>query len=79
MQRKEVTKLLGLDYSIQYCRGKENTVADALSRKEENEECRAVSVVVPEWIKEVSRSYEGTPWAQELMISLATGGDEQKG
>ncbi|XP_052179891.1 uncharacterized protein LOC127793149 [Diospyros lotus] len=28
---------------------------------------------------EVSCSYEGTPWAQELMISLAAGGDEQKG
>lgn len=54
-------------------------MADVLSRREENGECRAVSVLVPDWIKEVSRSYEGTSWAQELMTSLAAGGDEQKG
>lgn len=35
LQKKGVTKLLGLDYRIQYRKGKENTVADALTRRKE--------------------------------------------
>lgn len=79
LQRKGVTKLLGLDYSIQYRKGKENKVADALSRREDKGECQAVSVLAPNWINEVSHSYEGTPWAQELITSLAIDRGEQRG
>ena len=32
-QQKWVTKLLGYDYEIVYCKGKENVVTDAFSRK----------------------------------------------
>jgi len=32
-QQKWVTKLLGYDYEIIYCKGKENVVANALSKK----------------------------------------------
>lgn len=33
LQQKWLTKLMGLDYGIQYRRGKENVVAGALSRR----------------------------------------------
>ena len=42
---------MGLDYTILYCKGKENVVADALSKREDNE--GGITVVVPKWVKEV--------------------------
>lgn len=59
--------MLGLDYTIQYRKVKENTVVDVLLRREETRECQAISMVVPDWIKEVSNSYEQTSWAGDLM------------
>ena len=49
---------MGLDYSIEYLRGKENVVIDALSRKEEVGQCQAIFVAIREWMKEVAGSYE---------------------
>jgi len=52
-----MVKLTGLDYSIQYRRGKENVVVDALSRCQEEGSTSAITVVVPEWCQEVIDSY----------------------
>ena len=54
-------------------------MVDALLRREEMGECKAILVVVSDWIREVSNSYEQTSWARDLMTRLAAGPQEHKG
>ncbi|KAE8658878.1 Choline/ethanolaminephosphotransferase 1 [Hibiscus syriacus] len=57
--KKGLTKLLGLDYTIQYRKGKSNVVVDALSRTwEDQAQCLAmgVTVLVPTWVHEIEDS-----------------------
>jgi hypothetical protein len=53
-QQKWVTKILGYDSEIVYKKGKQNVVADALSRKDEDVEAflYAISIIQPDWIIE---------------------------
>jgi hypothetical protein len=53
-QKKWVTKLFGYDYEIIYKKVKENVVADALSRKyEEDQSLFSLSFIVPDWLQDV--------------------------
>jgi len=67
LQQKGMTKLMGLDYSIQYRKGKENKAVDALSWCFEGGQTVALTVVIPDWCQEVSASYEADGTTKELL------------
>lgn len=71
LQRKAMTKLVGLDFSIQYKRGVENTAADALSRVAHLFTVQAMSASRPVWVQEILNSYTVDPAAQEMLTKLA--------
>jgi hypothetical protein len=56
IQHKLLIKLLGYNYSVEYKRGKENIVADALSRAP-HADLLAISCVIPSWIQQVTETY----------------------
>lgn len=70
LQRKAMTKLVGLQFSIQYKKGVENTVADALSRVAHIFPMQAVYTSQPVWIQEVLNSYTVDSEAQEMLQKL---------
>ncbi|OIS99850.1 hypothetical protein A4A49_62696, partial [Nicotiana attenuata] len=79
MQQKGLTKLLGLDYEVQYKKRAENRVADALSRQFESLPTEAhhqaallaISMNVPVCVQEISASYEEDALDDELIAQLA--------
>jgi hypothetical protein len=69
IQKRRAEKFLCLNYEFLYRSGKENVVVDALSRRDEGE-CLAISMVIPEWIKEVLSSYEEDTAVKELIAAV---------
>ncbi|XP_039039589.1 uncharacterized protein LOC120177547 [Hibiscus syriacus] len=76
IQKRGLTKLLGLDYTIQYRKGISNIVADALSRQwEDQAQCLVMgtTLVIPTWVQEVEESYKddflATEWISILTVS----------
>lgn len=71
LQQKGLTKLLGLDYSIQYRKGSDNVGADALSRREHNVKATSNSItsIQPQWVDEIIASYKDDQWATENLTA----------
>ena len=73
-QQKALTKLLGLQYKIQYKKGCDNRVADALSRvcHPSTSEALALSMAQPTWLAEVQHAYLSDEVASKLLTTLST-------
>jgi hypothetical protein len=65
IQHKLMLKLLEFDFTLEYKQGKENVVADTLSRKQHG--LLAISSVTPKWISEVEDLYSVDPLCQQLL------------
>lgn len=66
-QHKWITKLLGYDFTIVYKRGKENLVADALSRVAK---VYSLSVVTGQLLQKIKDSYIGDTRLSTLIQQL---------
>jgi hypothetical protein len=59
IQHKLLMKLLEFNYIIEYKKGVENKVVDALPRKDMS--TSAISTTTPSWATDVEESYIGDP------------------
>ena len=64
--------MLGYDFEIIYEKGKQNVVADALSRKDEDVEALlcAISIIQPDWINEAKEEWKNDEEVWELIRKL---------
>jgi hypothetical protein len=70
-QQKWVTKLFGYDYEIIYKKGKDNVVANALSRKYEDEgSIFSLSFIVPDWLQAIRQEWIQDPKSSQLIHQL---------
>lgn len=56
-QQKWMEKLLAFDLEILHKKGKENVIADALSRKDDDNTTCVALVIVPDWLDEMQVEY----------------------
>jgi hypothetical protein len=64
--------MLGYDFEIIYKKGKQNVVADALSRKDEDVEALlcAISIIQPDWINEAREEWKNDEEVWALIRKL---------
>lgn len=78
-QQRWLSKLLGYDFVIEYKRGKENRVADVLSRQHEDHldakdfSLSLLSFPTPSWIPDLQASYLLDPETSALLEALQQG------
>ena len=79
LQRKAMTRLMGLQFKVVYKKGKDNVAADALSRVGHLVAIQAVSMSVPVWVHEVANSYATDSQAQSLLARLTIHSPDEHG
>jgi hypothetical protein len=79
LQKKAMTKLMGLQFQVVYKKGTENVVADALSRREHMMGLFVLSEIQPIWIQEVVNSYATDEEAQQLITQLLIQSPNEQG
>lgn len=62
--------MLGYNYKVEYKKGRENRVADALSRVVYKEQLNAIATAIPVWITEIINSYEQDEYCKEMIRKL---------
>jgi hypothetical protein len=71
IQHKLLIKLMSFNYKIEYKKGKENRVADALSRIPQQVELQAIQVIISEWITQVLATYPNDDKCKLLLTKLS--------
>lgn len=79
LQKKAMSKLLGLQFSIKYRKGSENNAADSLSRVGHLLQLNALSICQPAWAQEILTSYDMDPEATGLLAQLAVKSPDSRG
>jgi hypothetical protein len=74
-----MAKMMGLQFRIEYKKGKQNQAADALSRVGHLMALLSVVEVKPMWIQEMINSYVTDEEAQVLLAQLAVHSPDEKG
>ena len=71
-QQKWLSKLIGYDFVVEYRAGKENLVADALSRQEgfTTEALWAISKPIVNWVEQLKESYETDPEIKDILQQM---------
>jgi hypothetical protein len=79
LQKKAMSKLVGLQFEFKYKRGVENGAADSLSRAGHLLTTTLVSSCKPDWLQEVLNTYTTDPTTTELLQTLAVHSPNDKG
>uniref|UniRef100_A0A8R7P4B6 Reverse transcriptase domain-containing protein n=1 Tax=Triticum urartu TaxID=4572 RepID=A0A8R7P4B6_TRIUA len=71
-QHKALSKLLGLQYKIEYRKGATNLAADALSRRPTGTNC-SITVCVPTWLTQVKQGYSADSSCRDMLDKAKQG------
>ena len=72
-QQKWLSKLMGYDFQVEYRKGVENVVANALSIKEEKVELAAISTPIPRWLDTIKEEVLTNSKLQHLVKLVQEG------
>jgi hypothetical protein len=85
MQQRWLSKLLGYDFVVEFKKGRDNKVADGLSRQSEHlpdQDEFSISLIsfpTPDWVSDLKSSYHLDAKTSSILEPLQTGADFPKG